>query len=96
MIDKKERDEARRDGAKLQKNSGRGQYSKGDAKWRGFLVDYKHVSKSFTLKESVWAKVCTDAFKVGGEPILKIIIGGKVRLAILDWDVLEQLLDEVE
>ena len=36
-----ERGEAKRDGAKQQKNSGRGQYQKGDAQWNQFVVDYK-------------------------------------------------------
>jgi len=36
-----ERGEAKRDGAKAQKNSGRGDYQKGDAQWHDFVVDYK-------------------------------------------------------
>ena len=40
-----ERGEIKRDNAKAQKNSGRGQYQKGDAKWYNFVVDYKE-SKS--------------------------------------------------
>ena len=44
-----ERSEVKRDGAKAQKNSGRGDYQKGDAKWKQFLVDYKEASSSFTL-----------------------------------------------
>ena len=38
-----ERSEVKRDGAKAQKNSGRGDYQKGDAKWKQFLVDYKET-----------------------------------------------------
>ena len=44
-----ERSEVKRDGAKAQKNSGRGDYQKGDAQWGKFLVDYKESGKSFTL-----------------------------------------------
>jgi len=91
-----ERGEVKRDGAKAQKNSGRGQYQKGDAKWKQFLVDYKEASRSFTLNKDVWAKICTDTFKVNRDmhPALKIIIGedAKVRLGIIEWSVLEELI----
>lgn len=92
-----ERGEAKRDGARLQKNSGRGKYQKGDATWRGFLLDYKEFSKSFSLSKDVWAKVSTDAFKTPGglRPAIKLVLGSeyKTRLAILEWDRLEELLD---
>ena len=89
--------EIKRDGAKGQKNSGRGQYQKGDAIMPPFLVDYKEASKSFNLNKSVWAKICTDTFKVSRNlyPCLKIIIGDgneKVRLAIIEWAYLEDLI----
>lgn len=90
-----ERGEAKRDGAIQQKNSGRGQYQKGDAKWYNFVVDYKEANSSFNLNKDVWAKICTDTFKVSRNmhPILKIIIGedSKVRLGIIEWAVLEEL-----
>ena len=89
--------EIKRDGARAQKNSGRGQYQKGDAIMPPFLVDYKEASKSFNLNKSVWAKICTDTFKVSRNlhPCLKIIIGDgneKVRLAIIEWAYLEDLI----
>ena len=91
-----ERAEVKRDGAKAQKNSGRGDYQKGDAKWKMFLVDYKEASRSFTLNKPVWSKICTDTFKVDRDmhPALKIIIGeeSKVRLGIIEWTVLEELM----
>ena len=59
-----ERSEAKRDGAKQQKNSGRGDYQKGDAQWRNFVVDYKEYEKSISISQSIWAKICTDTFKV--------------------------------
>ena len=90
--------EIKRDGAKAQKNSGRGQYQKGDAIMPPFLVDYKEAAKSFNLNKTVWAKICTDTFKVSRElyPCLKIIIGEgneKVRLAIIEWSYLQDLID---
>ena len=94
-----ERGEIKRDGAKAQKNSGRGAYQKGDALWYNFVVDYKEAARSFTLNKSVWAKICTDTFKVSRDrhPVLKIILGDtqKVRLAIVEWDYLENLMKEL-
>ena len=91
-----ERAEAKRDGAKQQKNSGRGQYQKGDAKWYNFVVDYKETGSSVNLNKDMWAKICTDTFKVNRNmhPALKIIIGednSKIRLAVVEWSVLEEL-----
>ena len=92
-----ERAEVKRDGAKAQKNSGRGEYQKGDARWNRFLVDYKEAGSSCTLNKDVWAKICTDTFKVDRDmhPALKIIIGNesKVRLGIIEWSVLEELIN---
>lgn len=91
-----ERSEVKRDGAKAQKNSGRGDYQKGDAQWNQFLVDYKEASKSFNLNKDVWSKICTDTFKVNRDmyPALKIILGEemKVRLGIVEWATLEELI----
>jgi hypothetical protein len=90
-----ERGEAKRDGARQQKNSGRGQYQKGDAQWYQFVVDYKETASSFNLNKDVWSKICTDTFKVNRNmhPALKVIIGeeSKVRLAVIEWAVLEEL-----
>jgi hypothetical protein len=95
-----ERSEVKRDGAKAQKNSGRGDYQKGDAQWKKFLVDYKEAGKSFTLNKDNWAKICTDTFKVNRDmhPALKIIIGAesKVRLGIIEWSILEELIEFYE
>jgi hypothetical protein len=91
-----ERSEVKRDNAKAQKNSGRGDYQKGDAQWKKFLVDYKETSKSFNLNKDVWSKICTDTFKVNRDmyPALKIILGteSKVRLGIIEWAILEELI----
>lgn len=93
-----ERSEAKRDGAKQQKNSGRGDYQKGDALWSGFVVDYKETAKSVTVSKEMWAKICTDTFKVSRDknPALKLIIGegnSKTRLAVIEWSLLEQLVE---
>lgn len=95
-----ERSEIKKDKAKAQKNSGRGKYQKGDAIWNNFLVDYKESNKSFTINKSNWAKICTDTFKVNRNmhPVLKLIIGekDKIRLAVIEWYVLEELIKSWE
>ena len=93
-----ERGEIKRDGAKGQKNSGRGDYQKGDAIWKDFVVDYKEYSKSISISRDIWSKICTDTFKVSREkfPVLKLILGGegqKTRLAVIEWALLEQLIE---
>lgn len=93
-----EKTEIKRDGAVAQKNSGRGKYQKGDAVMHPFLVDYKEASKSFNINKSVWAKICTDTFKVSRSlyPCLKLIIGednDKIRLAVVEWSYLQDLID---
>lgn len=93
-----EKSEIKRDGARAQKNSGRGKYQKGDAIMPPFLVDYKEASKSFTINKESWAKICTDTFKVSRElyPCLKLIIGDgndKIRLAVIEWSYLQDLID---
>lgn len=93
-----ERGEAKRDGAKQQKNSGRGDYQKGDAQWRNFIVDYKEYEKSISVSTDMWAKICTDTFKVdrNKHPLLKLILGrgdSKTRLAVIEWALLEELIE---
>lgn len=87
-----ERGQADKDGARLQRNSGRGYWQKGDATMdlpTGlYVVDYKEYSKSITLSQDVWAKLCTDAMKVDftAEPWLKVTLGGTLDLAVLDHE----------
>ena len=93
-----ERGEIKRDGAKGQKNSGRGDYQKGDATWHDFLVDYKEYSKSISISKAIWAKICTDTFKVDRNkyPVLKLILGEdaqKTRLAVIEWALFEQMVE---
>ena len=92
-----EKSESKRIGAKQHKNSGRNT-QKGDASWKNFVVDFKEVSKSFTLNKDVWAKATTDAIKNGKDPAILVVLGegnSKVRLAIIELEVLEQLTDKV-
>ena len=93
---KREKAEAKRMGATLHKNSGRGRVRKGDGTWRGFLIDWKFARKSFTLNKDVWAKVVTDTLMSDREknPCLIIVLGEgsqTVRLAIIEQEVLEEL-----
>lgn len=89
-----ERSELKRIGAKQHKNSGRG-IKKGDATWNNFTIDFKEVSKSFTLNQDVWAKAVTDAIKNNNDPAIIVVIGKdnkKVRLAVLEFSILEELI----
>lgn len=91
-----ERSEIKRDGATAQKNSGRGAYQKGDAQWNQFVVDYKEYEKSISISPSMWAKICTDTFKVDRNkfPVLKLILGkdnSKTRLAVIEWSLFEEM-----
>lgn len=92
-----EKSESKRLGAKQHKNSGRGM-KKGDATWNNFTVDFKEVSKSFTINQDVWAKAVTDAIKNGNDPALFLVIGNgnnKVRLAVIELSILEDIVDGI-
>lgn len=93
-----EKNEAKRMGAKLHPNSGRGPV-KGDATWGNFIVDFKHFKKSFSISKDVWAKICTDAMRVdkSKDPMLMLVLGetDKVRLAVISIDTLQELIDGV-
>lgn len=87
-----EKSEIKRDGAKGQKNSGRGQYQKGDAILDIFTIDYKEYPKGFTVNIENWAKICMDAIRNRNEPVLKVILGtwnNKTRLGVVSWDIVE-------
>lgn len=92
-----EKNESKRIGAKQHKNSGRNS-KKGDATWQNFTVDFKECSKSFSLNKDVWAKAVTDALKNNNDPMILLVLGdgnSKVRLAITEFDLLEQIIDGV-
>ena len=89
--------ERKRIGAKAHKNSGRGQYQKGDGTWEEFIVDVKEAGKSFTLNENVWSKIVTDTLRtdMNKSPALLLSIGEKrkIRLAVIEWAALEDLME---
>ena len=88
-----ERSESKRINAKQHKNSGRNNH-KGDAPWRNFTVDFKEYPKGITVNKDIWAKAVTDAIKNNNDPALFLILGegnAKVRLAVIEVDMLEQL-----
>ena len=92
-----EKNESKRIGAKQHKNSGRNTH-KGDATWKNFTVDFKECGKSFALNKDVWAKAVTDAIRNGNDPMILLVLGegnSKVRLAITEFDILEQMSDSV-
>lgn len=81
-----EKAEAKRDGARLVSNSGRG-YHKGDALMEEFMIDYKHNAKSFTLTRKAWKKLLKDAW---GEdrrsPCVKVCYEDGTKVAIIEWE----------
>lgn len=93
-----ERSESKRIKAKQHKNSGRNT-KKGDATWKNFTVDFKESSKSFALNEAVWAKAVTDAIKNNNDPMILVVLGEsgrKTRIAMIEFDLLEQIIGETE
>ena len=89
-----ERSEINRDGATPQKNSGRGPIQKGDARLFPFVIDYKEYPAGFRITPDVWAKICEDAFRSDGEPVIKVIMGqgnSKIRVAIIGDDMFEEM-----
>ena len=88
-----EKSEAKRDGARLTPNSGRGKHNKGDARLSIFTVDYKEASSSFTLNKRVWAKVQRDAIaNQNSTPALKIILGEDIKERL--WIVQEGIIHD--
>lgn len=83
-------------GGKAQKNSGRGMYQKADAKLGPFIVDIKEYSQTFGISKKVWAKICSDAARSGGEPSLMLAIGeGKetIRLWVIEDVMFGEMLE---
>lgn len=78
------------------KNSGRSSMGgKGDGIWHQFCLDVKETAKSFTINKAVWGKACTDALTHRGkDPLLLVVIDGQTRLAVVELEILEQLLEE--
>ena len=91
-----ERGEVKRINAKAHKNSGRNT-KKGDATWENFTVDFKEYPKGFTINQDNWAKAVTDALRNGNDPAIVVVLGEsnkKTRLAIIELELLEQILEE--
>lgn len=96
-----ERTELKRIGAKAHKNSGRGRYQKADGSTERFVVDVKEYSKSISLNSNMWSKIVTDCLKTDNtkNPLLMIVLGEggrKTRLAVIEWEILEELLEEID
>jgi hypothetical protein len=93
-----ERSELKRMKATPHKNSGRGQYKKADGSTDRFIVDVKEYSKSISLNQDMWAKIVTDCLRTDNtkNPLLMLVLGKsrKTRLAVIEWEVLEELLEE--
>lgn len=89
---------AKKDGADLQPNSGRGSHAKGDAVLKTptglYVVDYKEYSKSFSISTDNWSKLCGDAMAVdwSSEPLFKIVLDEDVEIGALDWSWLMELM----
>lgn len=93
-----ERGESKRINAKQHKNSGRNT-KKGDATWHNFVVDFKEYPKGITVNQDIWAKAVTDALKSNGDPALILVLGEgnhKTRLAVIELDLLEQMIERLE
>ena len=93
-----EKSESKRINAKQHKNSGRNT-KKGDATWKNFVVDFKETKKSFTINQEIWAKVVTDSLQAGTDksPAVVVVLGEgnkKTRLAIIEFELLDQLTGE--
>jgi|SRR5665647_1503572 len=95
-----EAEEAKRDGAKLQPNSGRGVHHKGDAILGPFLIDYKEYVNSFGVSTQVWAKINTDAVNARMQPALKLVLGPndghKARMWVISDPMFHEMLDAWE
>lgn len=97
-----ERREAKIDGARLVKNSGRGE-SKGDARLDSpqgffkFLIDYKHYEGTFTINRANWKKLAKDAWNDDHRsPLIKVVYEDGVELAILEWNEFVQMMEAAE
>ncbi len=95
-----EKSESKRISAKQHKNSGRNT-KKGDATWKNFVVDFKETKKSFTINQEIWAKAVTDSLQAGIDKSAAIVVvlgegNKKTRLAIIEFELLDQLTGETK
>ena len=92
-----EKNESKRIGAKQHKNSGRNT-QKGDASWENFVIDFKEYPNGIRIDKDMWAKAVTDAIRNGKDPAIVVVLGEgnqKVRLAVIEFEILEQLVNGV-
>lgn len=97
---KTEASELKRMGAKVHKNSGRGMV-KADGSLEEFVVDVKEYNKSYSISVDNWAKICTDTMKVdkSKSPMLQLVLtdeGRTIRLSVVEWSILEELLERAK
>lgn len=86
--------EAKRDGARLHRNSGRGVIEKGDASLGPFCIDYKEYAESFGVSRTVWAKTTKDALRMRLKPALKLALGTaepKMRVWVIGDDMFHEM-----
>lgn len=91
---------AKKIGATLVKNSGRG-LRKGDMRLEkydlSFLIDAKEGA-SFAFNERAWSKVCTDASTWGLQymPMILRVTNSGAMIACIPFDELIQIIEERE
>jgi hypothetical protein len=93
-----EEGEAKRDGAKLQSNSGRGHVQKGDATLDEFCIDYKEYRDGFRVSRRNWAKCVTDAAAMRKWPLMKLVLrdnedSHRLRLFVIEERHFNELLE---
>lgn len=93
-----EQGEAKRDGAKLQSNSGRGHVQKGDAILHEFCIDYKEHYDGFRVSRRNWAKCTLDAVRMKKMPLMKLVLRDRddthyLRLFVIEERHFNELLD---
>lgn len=95
---KSENREIKRMGGKAQKNSGRGQYQKGDARLGPFIIDIKEYAESFGVSRKNWAKLCTDTMTSdrSAVPAFNLVLGNddhRLRLWVISDNMFREMLD---
>lgn len=88
--------EIKRMGGKAQKNSGRGQYQKGDARLFPFIVDVKEYAESFSVSRKNWAKLQTDTMTSdrSAVPAFSLVLGNddhRLRLWVVHDDMFHEM-----
>lgn len=93
---KLEAKQAKRDGAVVVANSGRGM-RKGDARTDDFLIDYKFTEKaSYSLGVKDYQKFKIQSYSDGDrQPVVVVIFDQfKEEVAMVDWQYLKDLVGE--